>query len=393
MEHLNLTIYVLDDVDNLLALVPSNVDNNKVLSNSDIQQLKSGNTVINKIKTSDLSMDLLLFTHPIIENNKLEKLLFLHVPSNNMVRNEELFACLTTLLAILFAGSAILVHKKAFKKSWAKFDDIKSATVEVSKGNFDAKIHENIGDEFGELSKLFNDMSTKLKDEQNRVKEFMEDFSHEVKTPLTLVKNYNQALLDDLIQTPEEQQKCYQLIDREMNRMQNMIQNFLDFTKLEAHSVELVKQPLVLAQTVEDVMSKYELIFKEKNVTLDIRLDYDVIIAGDEDRLEQIIQNIIQNAIRYSKEDACIRITMHQEAASCVLAIADNGVGISEEHLAIITNRFIRVNKVQSRKETGTGLGLSIVEKLMELHGGRMDIESQLGVGTTIKLEFPVLLD
>ena len=109
--------------------------------------------------------------------------------------------------------------------------------------------------------------------------------------------------------------------------------------------------------------------------------------------MEQIIQNIIQNAIRYSKNEACVSITMNRKETTCVLAIADNGVGISEEHLSIITNRFVRVNKVRSRKEGGTGLGLSIVEKLMELHEGKMIIESQLGVGTTIELEFPVLFD
>jgi len=393
LKNLNLTIYVRDDVEHLLAVIPSNIDNQRVLSNLDIQQLEKGNTVINKIKTSDFALDLLLFIHPIIENNKIEKLLFLHVPANNMEGSKGAFASMTTLLAILFAGLTITVHKELFKKSWNNFENLKSATIEVSKGNFDSKIHEKSRDEVGEFTELFNAMSTKLKNEQNRTKEFMEDFSHEIKTPLTLVKNYNQALMDKMIQSPEEQQKCYHLIDREMNRMQKLIQNFLDFTKLDAESVELVKHPIILAQTVEDVMSKYELLFKENKVKLDMKLDYDVIISADEDRLEQIIQNIVQNAIKYSTDNPSIRILMERNETSCVLVISDNGVGISKEHLAIIANRFVRVNKVRSRKEGGTGLGLSIVEKLMELHNGKMVIESQLGVGTTVKLEFPILVD
>ena len=393
LENLNLTIYAHDNVETLLALVPSDVDRERVLSDWDIQQLRSGHTVINKIKTIDSSMDLLLFTHPVIENGNLEKILFLHLPSNNMEKSEEIFAGLTTILAVLLAGIAVNVNNKVFKQSWSNFEHIKSATIALSKGNLDTKIKENSGDELGELTELFNEMSYNLKEEQIRVKEFMEDFSHEVKTPITLVTNYNQALMDNLIQTPEEQYKCYQLIDREMKRMQNLVQNFLDFTKLDAQSVELVKQPVAFAQFVEDVMSKYELIFKDKKIGLDMALDYDVIILADEERLEQVIQNIIQNAIRYSEDDAFIRLSMKQKEDSCVLTITDNGVGISEEHLAVITNRFVRVNKVRSRKEGGTGLGLSIVEKLMELHGGKLAIESQLGAGTTIKLEFPVLSD
>ena len=392
-ENLNLTIYVIDDVETLLSKIPSNIDKNMVLSNSDIQQLKSGNIVINKIKAYDHSLDLLLCISPIIENNKIESLLFLHFPANNMEGSEGVFALLTILLAILFAGCTIWIHSKVFKKSYYQLKDIKSAAIEVSKGNLDAKIQKNSSDEVGEITEVFNVMSSNLKTERNRVKEFMEDFSHEVKTPLTLVKSYNQALMDHIIQTPEEQHKCYHLIDREMNRMQNLIQNYLDFSKMDAQSVELVKQPIVFAQTVEDVMSRYELIFKENQVKLDMRLDYDVIISADADRLEQIIQNIIQNAIRYTKDEPLIRITMEQKETTCVLAISDNGIGISEEHLAVITNRFVRVNKVRSRKEGGTGLGLSIVQKLMELHEGKLFIESQLGAGTTFGLEFPILID
>ena len=273
LNNLNLTIYVRDDVESFLADVPSNVDQKRVLSDSDIQQLESGNTVINKIKTHDFGLDLSLFIHPIIENNKIEKILILHAFSNNMIGDEEVFASLTTLFAIVFAGIMIFVYRLIFKKSWSKLEDIKLATIEVSEGNLDTNIDENSRDEIGELTKLFNVMAAKLKKEQNRTKEFMEDFSHEVKTPLTLVKNYNQALMDNIIQTPEEQQKSYHLIDQEMNRMQRLIQNFLDFTKLDAQSVELVKHPIVFAQSVEDIMSKYELIFKEKNVKLNMRLD------------------------------------------------------------------------------------------------------------------------
>ena len=393
LENFNLTVYMRDDVESFLADVPSFVDKKEVLSDRDIHQLESGKTVINKIKTHDFGMDILLFIHPIIENNKIEQILLLHAFSTNIIGSEDVFASMTTLFAILFAGVMIFLGKIIFGKSWNNFENIKSATIEVSKGNFDSKIQANSRDEVGELTELFNVMSIKLKDEQNRTKEFMEDFSHEVKTPLTLVKNYNQSLMDNLIQSPEEQQKCYRLIDRQVTRMQKLIQNFLDFTKLNAQSIELIKNPIVFAQTVEDIMDGYELVFKENNVKLNMELDYDVIISADEDRLEQIIQNIVHNAIKYSKKDLHIQIKMERNETTCVLAISDNGVGISEENLNVITNRFVRVNKVRSRKEDGTGLGLSIVEKLMELHEGKMVIESQLGVGTTVKLEFPVLFD
>ena len=118
LENLNLTFYVRDDVEHLLNSVTSNIDNKKVLSDSDIQQLERGNTVINKIKTQDFALDLLLFIHPIIENNEIEKLLFVHVPANNMEGSEGVFAGLTTLLAILSIGITMMITMKIFGKSY-----------------------------------------------------------------------------------------------------------------------------------------------------------------------------------------------------------------------------------------------------------------------------------
>jgi len=389
--NLNLKIYVFDHVNDLITRVPLSIDKEKVLSVSEQKQLEKGKSIINKIRTPDFELNLLLFIHPILENNEIKKLLFLHVPVDNMKGAETVFSRMTIVLATFSIGITILISKKLFDKPFNQLMEIKMAAIEVSKGNLDAQILNNSTDEVGDITKEFNTMSTKLKKEQIRIKEFMEDFSHEIKTPLTLVKNYNQALIDNILQSEEEQRKCYHVIDRETNRLQKLIQNFLDFAKLDAQSVELERQPVVFAQFIEDIMVKYELTFKEKNIKLDMKLDYDIILSADEGRLEQIIQNIIQNAIRYSKDDPRIEMTMERTDKTCVLAIADNGVGISEDHLSTITNRFVRVNKVRSRNESGTGLGLSIVEKLMDLHGGKMTIESQLGLGTTIKLEFPVL--
>jgi len=389
--NLNLNIYVFDNTEDFMARFPSTIDKNKVLSVSDQQQLEQGNIVIKNIKTLDPELNLLLFFQPIIEDNKIENLLFLHVPINNMKDVELVFSRITILIAILSVVSAIMIHQKLFGKSYNQLLDIKLAAIEVSRGNLDTRIAKDSSDELGEISEEFNTMSITLKKEQNRIKEFMEDFSHEIKSPLALVKIYNQALIDNIIQTPEEQQKYHHLIDRETNRLQKLIQNFLDFAKLDAQSVELERLPIVFAQSLEDIMMKYELTFKEKNIKLDMKLDYDIIISADQDRLEQIIQNIIFNAIKYSKDEPRINIIMERKAETCVLAISDNGLGISEEHLSVITNRFIRVKKVRSRKESGTGLGLSIVEKLMDLHGGKLTIESQLGVGTTVKLIFPVI--
>ncbi|MGN1401280.1 MAG: ATP-binding protein [Bacillus sp. (in: firmicutes)] len=388
--NLNLNIHVFDNIDELFASFPAEADPQRIIPTPDMQLLEAGIPISNKIKAKESNLNMLLFVHPVVKNEHVDSFLMLHLPINN-AKGEESAQSIITILMCLAAGVCIfIVSSKAANKSYRQLYEIKQAAVEVSKGNFDAKVWKSSSDELGEMADVFNEMSNALKEDKKRVKAFVEDLSHELKAPLTLVKSYNRALMDGLVHNADEQKKYYALIDRETDRLQRLLQNCLDFSKLDADTVELELHPLVFAQSIEDIMAKYELLFTEKKIDLRMSLDYEVIVLADEDRLEQIIQNLIQNAVRYSKEDASIFINMERQANDiCLLSITDNGIGISEEHLSLITNRFFRVNKVRSRKESGTGLGLSIVEKLMELHGGKLGIESQLGVGTTIKLTFP----
>lgn len=388
---INMSCYHFKGVEDFIANVPSNMNPDDIISNSERQEIEQGNYIVKNLKSTDFRINILTFFYPIMENGKVEHLLVTYLPVNNPSIKSIGFPLVGSLLLMVVALMTFLIAKKSFGKSYNQLQEIKQAAKEVSNGNFDMKIWKNSKDEIGEIIDVFNQMSTALKMNQKRVKEFFEDISHEIKTPLIYIKTYNQALLDGMIQDPHEQDKTYQLIDRETNRLQNLIQTSLDFTKLEANAVELDKQPIALAQAIEEMMVKYEPIFLKQQIQFEMNLDYDVIIEGDEERLEQIIQNIIQNAIRYSKENPRIEMKLEKQGDKCILSISDNGVGISEEHLAVITNRFVRVKKVRSRKESGTGIGLSIVEKLMILHGGEMNIESELGVGTTFKLIFPCI--
>ena len=162
---------------------------------------------------------------------------------------------------------------------------------------------------------------------------------------------------------------------------------------MKANGIGINIQPVVFAQILENIIIKYEAICQEENLSLKFSLDYGMIINGDEERLEQIVQNIIDNAIKYSRDNGTIIVTMELKEKNCLLTIQDNGLGMSEESLEKITNRYFRVNKTSSRFGGGTGIGLSIVEKLVALHNGQMKIESQLNVGTKVSLLFPILDD
>ena len=389
---LNIHVHEVESIDVFNKCVPSvsNAEEIKI-SPSDRKKLEQGNHLVKKYKTKDFGVNMLVICYPVIENGNIDSLLFTYMPVNNPHLTPFGMPLRIVTMLTIVGIITFYIARKSFGKSYNQLQDLKRATKEVSKGNFDAKLLKSSEDELGEIFDIFNEMSTGLKTNRERVIEIVNDISHELKTPLTYIKTYNQALLDGIIQDPQEQYKSYQLIDRETNRLQNLIQRSLDFTKLDANVVDLVKQPIVFAQFIEEMMVKFEPIFQKQQIQFEMDLDYEVIINGDEERLEQIIQNIVQNAMRYSKGNPCIEMKLEKQGDKCLLSIADNGIGISEDHLAVITNRFVRVNKVRSSKESGTGIGLSIVEKLITLHGGEMKIESELGVGTMFKLIFPCI--
>ena len=137
-------------------------------------------------------------------------------------------------------------------------------------------------------------------------------------------------------------------------------------------------------------MIKYQPVLKEKGLSFQLNLDPDIIINGDEGRIEQILQNVMDNALRYSEKGG-ISIELKNEGNMCVIRIQDTGKGIPEEDLSKIKERFYRVNKARTRSDGGTGLGLAIADKLAILHGGNLTISSSFGVGTTVEIRLPIM--
>lgn len=214
--------------------------------------------------------------------------------------------------------------------------------------------------------------------------------AHELRTPLSYVKGYTHAILDGIVKNDEER-KYLQLISREALRLQRIVGDLLDLSKVDGDSFQICKTPIAFAQFIEDVLAKYEPIIKEKQLSLEYELDPDPIIDGDEGRMEQILHNIIDNAIQYTNQGGSIHITLIQQNEECELSISDTGTGIPKADLPYVMNRFYRVNKARSRFDGGSGLGLSIVKKMVEWQHGKIEIQSKEKIGTKVKIILPTI--
>jgi signal transduction histidine kinase len=269
---------------------------------------------------------------------------------------------------------------------------MKRASQVYAKGDFSHRIPIYSDDEIGELAETLNRMAESLGLVEEQRKEFLANVSHELRTPLSYIRGYTEMLQDPSLDEKTKNQ-YYEIIENETERLQRLVNDLLDLAQLERDSYPMTKEPVVYSQVLEDVLYRFEPIARAKGVTIETDLDFDLIILGDHDRLEQVVGNLLDNALRYTEAGKSIHVKTYATADNAITEIRDEGRGIPKEDLDQLTKRFYRVNKSRTREDGGTGLGLAIAKHIMERHGGSMHFTSEVGNGTTVTLTLPLLPD
>ncbi len=203
-------------------------------------------------------------------------------------------------------------------------------------------------------------------------KEFLGDVSHELRTPLTYLQGYTEALLDGLVENREEHDRYLNIILEETLRLRRLVDELLQLSHIEAGHLNIKKDRISIKDLIERVSKKVLPICDDKNIELKIEMDDIPSITADEDRIEQVMINLIDNAVRYSPNDSKIIIKAQSCKEGVIISVKDSGSGIPEDELPFIWERFYKVDKSRTRQKSGTGLGLAIVKKIVELHGGRV---------------------
>ncbi len=221
-------------------------------------------------------------------------------------------------------------------------------------------------------------------------KEFVANVSHELRTPLTTVKSYAETLLDGAIEDREIAMDFLGIIDSEADRMAFLVRDLLQLTRFDNKQVRLDITEIEMNDFLSATVRQNRIHAEAKHQELSFEpCAHDVVIYGDRDRVGQVVNNIVTNAIKYSLEQAKIRIYITEDEQYFKICVKDTGMGISREDLPRIFERFYRVDKARSRAMGGTGLGLAIAKEIMESHGGRLTAESEYGKGTTMTMWFP----
>jgi len=254
-------------------------------------------------------------------------------------------------------------------------------------------------DEYAGILIVMHDITAIRRLERMR-SEFVANVSHELKTPIAAVKGFAETLLGGAASDPATTKSFLQIIYDESERLNRLIGDILDLSKIESKRVPLHYSPVEMKTFVERIFHMMAPEAGKKGIALESVVDQDVYIEADEDRLQQILVNLLSNGITYSHDGGRVRVLVEpivepsdrpDEYERVRITVQDNGVGIPKKDLPRIFERFYRVDKARSRVSGGTGLGLSIVKHLVELHKGTIRVESQLGIGTRFVIELPVL--
>lgn len=265
--------------------------------------------------------------------------------------------------------------------------------VIISRGdkflNASFNAHKNAKNEIQGLIIVLQDITRHMRLDNMR-KEFVANVSHELRTPLTTIKSYAETLMDGAAEMPDMRNQFLEIINNESDRMATIIKDLLDLSRFDDKRMEFDMELQDIVKLLTKNLHSHVITAEKdgKSITFHSNVD-EAYIMMDSARINQVINNIISNSLRYSHQGAKIQVEFQQRGIFYMVYIHDNGIGIPKEDLRMIFERFYRVDKARSRELGGTGLGLSIAREIMEGHGGRIHASSELGVGTTMVLRFP----
>ncbi len=285
------------------------------------------------------------------------------------------------LVSLFTLGGLAFLLSVFFSKTLTKpLKSLTSAAKAISKGNLKRRVEISGRDEISKLSETFNIMAHTLETQESLRKKLTSNIAHEMRTPLSAMRGELEGMMDGLIPVNKEQ---LQSLFEETGRLKNILEGIEELSQAEASSLFLKKQLVKFKPFLKDILERFGRLFTDKGIVTDFQCDNNLIIDADPDRLSQIVINLLSNALKVTERGDIIWIKAYRDRTGVFLEVSDNGRGIEEKDLPFIFERFYRV------EGGGLGLGLTIVKELVEAHGGRIEVKSEYGKGSTFTVFIP----
>lgn len=293
-------------------------------------------------------------------------------------------------LGLILAGAAAWFISREFMKP---IHAMQMMADQVIAGNYDQRIPiqtpQNRRDELEKMAIHLNSMAETLHQTEQRRQQLIGDVAHELRTPLTVIGGTMEGIIDGVIPAETE---TFEKIKKESERLNKLVNDLRDLSAMEADQPAMMVAPVDLGIFLGKAVEHFAHLFEEKDIQVSLTtIPKNIKVLGDEDRLMQVLSNILANALHYTPTGGVVAVTLEERNDLALLQIRDSGIGIVPEHLPFIFDRFYRADRSRARNSGGSGIGLTIAKRIIERHGGRIWIESAgEGQGSTVSIELPI---
>ena len=295
---------------------------------------------------------------------------------------------MTLVIGLVVIGIVILSNMVFINSIIRSITGIGQAARQIALGDYDASIQKTHDDEIGDLCDTINYMAGEIGDAERMKNEFISSVSHELRTPLTAIQGWAETLCLDI--DAETMQKGMHVIVNETERLSRMVEELLDFSRMQSGRLTVQPEPMDILAELGDAV----LIYMEKAKREHIRMIYQEpemlpFVYGDKNRIRQVFINVIDNALKYSNPGGLVTVSAEAVAEQIQVRISDNGVGISAADLPKVKTKFFKANHTRR----GSGIGLAVANEIITMHQGKLDLQSELGKGTTVIITLPAMSD
>ena len=362
----------------------------EIINTSDVAQALKGNSAVWRGR-SELNEPIVAVSAPIYDGSAVVGVLRYVSSLAPAYQVLGQFFALLLLFGLGVIAVAFLYGRAMAQRILEPIQELVRVTEEVAQGNYKVTAIKYHNDEIGQLVDAVNIMTKEITRADQAKSEFISSISHELRTPLAAIKGWAETMQDmkDDIEVVEE---GLSIVSKETDRLIILVNDLLDFSRLQAHRIELKKEEFSISDLLENIIGQFTVRCQQERIKMMLLTDnQESWVFADYNRLKQVLINVVDNAMKFTvgRPNAEIRISSQVLDDQIIVIVEDNGSGISPEDLQRVKEKFYK----GSSNKSGTGLGLSIASEIMELHGGKMLIDSTLNVGTKVVLVMPFFYD
>ncbi len=325
---------------------------------------------------------MLSIAQPVIIDGQVVMAVFTHTelsylepnigPISRQLSISSLIAIIVSMILVFISSSKIIQPLK----------EMSEMAKDIAKGDLSKRVEIHSNDEIGLLATSFNNMAEELSKQEELRTGFVANVSHELRSPLTSIHGFAQGMLDGTI-AKSDQEQYLQIVLDETTRLKKLIKELLDLSQIESGTFPLNKKVYDINEQMRRVLIRYIDLIEEKGINVEVNFKQDFcMVCADNDRIEQVLVNLLDNAIKFTSENGTITLWSHECEGEALVGVNDTGEGIPREDIPFIFERFYKSDKSHTVKK-GTGLGLSIVKKIIEEHGHTIKVSSNYGSGTS----------